>query len=82
MPSIKAINVQCEKSHMRVYVEFDRPFYGMIFSKGHYSDPNCVHMEPGSGSLQTQFDIYLNSCGMTSSGINTKIPFIKKKFSI
>ena len=28
--------VQCEKSFMRVNVEFDRPFYGMIFSKGYY----------------------------------------------
>lgn len=28
--------VQCEKSFMRVSVEFDRPFYGMIFSKGYY----------------------------------------------
>lgn len=31
------------------------------------SDPNCVHVQPGSGRLQAQFDIYLNSCGMTTS---------------
>lgn len=31
---IKALNVKCEKNHMRVHIEFDRPFYGMIFSKG------------------------------------------------
>ena len=67
MPQIKNINVQCEKSYMRVHVEFDRPFYGMIFSKGHYSDPSCVHMVPQSGNLVADFDIYLNSCGMTSS---------------
>ncbi|XP_066972604.1 uncharacterized protein dyl [Macrobrachium rosenbergii] len=67
MPSIKNLQVQCEKSFMRVNVEFDRPFYGMIFSKGYYSDQNCVHVQPGSGRLQAQFDIYLNSCGMTSS---------------
>ena len=24
-------------------------------------------MQPGTGGLQAQFDIYLNSCGMTSS---------------
>ena len=52
---------------MRVNIEFDRPFYGMIFSKGHYSDPNCVHVRPGSGQLSATFDVYLNSCGMTSS---------------
>lgn len=66
-PTIKNLQVQCEKSFMRVAVEFDRPFYGMIFSKGYYSDSSCVHVQPGSGTLQAQFDIYLNSCGMTSS---------------
>lgn len=66
-PQIKNLQVQCEKTHMRVNIEFDRPFYGMIFSKGHYSDPNCVHVRPGSGQLSATFDVYLNSCGMTSS---------------
>ncbi|XP_043219653.1 uncharacterized protein LOC122380518 [Amphibalanus amphitrite] len=67
MPKILNIEVQCEKSSMRVNVDFDRPFYGMIFSKGHYSDGNCVHMQPGSGALNAQFEIYLNSCGMAAS---------------
>ncbi|XP_037076414.1 uncharacterized protein LOC119097490 [Pollicipes pollicipes] len=67
MPQIRNIEVQCEKSNMRVSVDFDRPFYGMIFSKGHYSDPSCVHMQPGSGALNAQFEIYLNSCGMAAS---------------
>ena len=31
------------------------------------SDPNCVHVQPGTGRLQAQYDIYLNSCGMTTS---------------
>lgn len=34
------------------------------------SDQNCVHVQPGSGRLQAQFDIYLNSCGMTSTASN------------
>ena len=67
MPKILNIEVQCEKSSMRVSVDFDRPFYGMIFSKGYYSDGNCVHMQPGSGALNAQFEIYLNSCGMAAS---------------
>lgn len=37
MPMIKHLQVQCEKTHMRVNIEFDRPFYGMIFSKGKYA---------------------------------------------
>ncbi|KAG8035172.1 hypothetical protein G9C98_001662 [Cotesia typhae] len=67
-PQIKNLQVQCEKTHMRVNIEFDRPFYGMIFSKGFYSDPHCVHLKPGTGHLSATFEIYLNSCGMSSSG--------------
>ncbi|GFQ91276.1 ZP domain-containing protein [Trichonephila clavata] len=67
MAQIKALNVKCEKNHMKVYIEFDRPFYGMIFSKGHYSDPKCVHLPPGTGHLEAKFDIFLGGCGMTSS---------------
>ncbi|XP_035214164.1 uncharacterized protein LOC118187963 [Stegodyphus dumicola] len=67
MAQIKALNVKCEKNHMKVYIEFDRPFYGMIFSKGHYSDPKCVHLPPATGHLEAKFDIFLGGCGMTSS---------------
>nr|CAD7424712.1 unnamed protein product [Timema monikensis] len=112
MPQIKHLQVQCEKTHMRVNIEFDRPFYGMIFSKGNclvlrvnyrtksqlsyqdnclalksqlsyqgnclalksqllyqgfYSDPHCVHLKPGTGHLSATFEIFLNSCGMSSS---------------
>ncbi|XP_022241106.1 uncharacterized protein LOC106459025, partial [Limulus polyphemus] len=67
MPQIKALNVKCEKNHMKVNIEFDRPFYGMIFSKGHYSDHNCVHLPPGTGHEYVNFEIFLGKCGMTSS---------------
>ncbi|KAK9758837.1 Zona pellucida-like domain [Popillia japonica] len=67
MPQIKHLQVQCEKTHMRVNIEFDRPFYGMIFSKGYYSDAQCVHLKHGQGHLSATFEIYLNSCGMSSS---------------
>ena len=53
---------------MRVSVDFDRPFGGLIFSKGHYSNPNCVHLPAGSGSVNAAFEIRLNECGMSSSG--------------
>ncbi|XP_055914912.1 cuticlin-4 [Eupeodes corollae] len=66
-PQIKHLQVQCEKTHMRVNIEFDRPFYGMIFSKGFYSDSHCVHLKPGTGHLSATFEIFLNSCGMSSS---------------
>ncbi|XP_075679050.1 uncharacterized protein LOC113798931 isoform X2 [Dermatophagoides pteronyssinus] len=64
---IKTINVKCEKNQMKVNIEFDRPFNGVIFSKGYYSDPKCIHLPAGSGKLQANFEIYLGSCGMASS---------------
>jgi len=67
MAMIKDLQVQCEKDMMRVRVLFDRPFYGMIFSKGHYSNINCVHVPSGLGQTSATFDISLQSCGMSSS---------------
>ncbi|XP_055546446.1 uncharacterized protein LOC129730879 isoform X1 [Wyeomyia smithii] len=74
-PQIKHLQVQCEKTHMRVNIEFDRPFYGMIFSKGFYSDPHCVHLKPGTGHLSATFEIFLNSCGMSSSANHNAASF-------
>lgn len=33
MPKIVSLEVKCERSVMRVFVAFDKPFYGVIFSK-------------------------------------------------
>lgn len=74
-PQIKKLNVQCEKTHMRINIEFDRPFYGMIFSKGFYSDPHCVHLKPGTGHLSATFEIFLNSCGMSSSANHKAVAY-------
>ena len=52
MAQIKDLQVQCEKDMMRVRIQFDRPFYGMVFSKGHYSNINCVHVPSGLGQTQ------------------------------
>ena len=71
LPQIKVINVKCEKNHMKVNIEFDRPFYGTIFSKGHYSDNKCLHLPSGSGHLSVNFDIFLGTCGMASSDSST-----------
>lgn len=69
-PQIKNLQVHCEKTHMRVSIGFDRPFYGAIFSKGFYSDEQCVHLKLGTGHLSATFEIFLNSCGMLSSSEN------------
>ncbi|MCL4149919.1 UNVERIFIED_CONTAM: hypothetical protein GTU68_055083, partial [Idotea baltica] len=70
MPQIANINVKCDKNLMRVTIDFDRPFYGIIFSKGHYSNVNCVHLPAGLGKLSSTFDISINSCGTTGNTDN------------
>ena len=57
MAQIEDLEVQCEKDLFRVRIKFDRPFYGMVFSKGFYSNVNCVHVPAGLGQTQATFDI-------------------------
>ena len=70
MPKISAIDVKCEKNLMKVKIEFDQPFYGIIFSKGHYSNVNCVHLPAALGRNSAAFDISINSCGTTGNTEN------------
>lgn len=63
MPKIIHLDVKCEKNLMKVSIEFDKPFHGIVFSKGHYSYGSCVHLPPGSGHTSVYFDISINSCG-------------------
>lgn len=70
MPKITSLDVQCEKNLMKVSIKFDKPFYGIIFSKGFYSDVNCVHLPAGVGRSDAQFDIAINSCGTTGNTEN------------
>ncbi|XP_015922589.1 uncharacterized protein [Parasteatoda tepidariorum] len=64
MPKIVHLDVKCEKNLMRVSIDFDKPFHGIIYSKGHFSYGRCVHLPAGSGHNSVQFDISINSCGM------------------
>lgn len=42
---------------MKVYLQFDKPFYGIVFSKGHYNNINCVYLPAGLGRSQATFEI-------------------------
>ncbi|KAK8377916.1 hypothetical protein O3P69_014094 [Scylla paramamosain] len=61
MPKITSLDVKCEKNLMKVSITFDKPFYGIIFSKGHYSNVHCVHLPAGLGRSQATFDISINA---------------------
>merc|ERR1719210_3313065 len=70
MAKITSLDVQCEKNLMKVSIQFDKPFNGIIFSKGFYSDVNCVHMPAQVGQNKATFDIAINSCGTTGNTEN------------
>ncbi|XP_055370759.1 LOW QUALITY PROTEIN: uncharacterized protein LOC129605187 [Condylostylus longicornis] len=70
MPKIVSLDVKCEKNGMKVFLQFDKPFYGIVFSKGHYSNPNCVHLPAGVGRNSATFDIGLHACGTSGNTEN------------
>ncbi|XP_055914960.1 uncharacterized protein LOC129948130 [Eupeodes corollae] len=70
MPKIISLDVKCEKNGMKVFVQFDKPFYGIVFSKGHYSNINCVHLPSGLGRSSATFDIGLHECGTSGNTEN------------
>jgi hypothetical protein len=70
MPKIVSLDVKCEKQGMKVFLQFDKPFYGIVFSKGHYSNPSCVHLPASLGRAQVQFDIGIHACGTAGNTEN------------
>lgn len=70
MPKIISLDVKCEKHGMKVFIQFDKPFFGIVFSKGHYSNINCVHLPAGLGRSSATFDIGLHSCGTAGNTEN------------
>lgn len=70
MPKIISLDVKCEKNSMRVFLGFDKPFYGIVFSKGHYSNLNCVHLPAGLGRTSAKFEISIHACGTAGNTEN------------
>ncbi|XP_045483587.1 uncharacterized protein LOC123688893 [Harmonia axyridis] len=70
MPKIISLDVKCEKNLMKVYIGFDKPFYGIVFSKGHYSNVHCVHLPAGLGRTNAHFEIGIHACGTSGNTEN------------
>lgn len=66
-PKIISLDVKCEKKGMKVFIQFDKPFYGIVFSKGHYSNINCVHLPAGLGRTSATFEIGIHACGTSGN---------------
>lgn len=63
MPRLAGVEVACGKRHMRVQLQFSGPFSGIVFSKGHHGQRDCVYVQPGSGLSTVQFDVFYDKCG-------------------
>ncbi|GJQ74750.1 putative zona pellucida (ZP) domain protein [Trypoxylus dichotomus] len=70
MPQIISLDVKCEKNLMKVYLGFDKPFYGIVFSKGYYSNIHCIHLPAGLGRTSAHFEIGIHACGTTGNTEN------------
>jgi hypothetical protein len=57
MANLASLEVMCGKTHMEVQVSFDRPFNGIIFSKGAVDQYNCIYVKPQTGSIAYSFNI-------------------------
>lgn len=69
-PKIVSLDVKCEKNSMKVFISFDKPFFGIVFSKGHYSNVNCVHLPAGLGRTSANFEIGIHACGTSGNTEN------------
>ncbi|KAK2719599.1 uncharacterized protein LOC136037321 [Artemia franciscana] len=71
MPRISNLEVMCAKNHMEVQLSFDRPFNGLVFSKGAFGAGECSYVQPNSAQQSFRFSILYNSCG-TKPDMNGK----------
>jgi len=63
MPTITGLDVTCEKTGMTVNLQFSAPFNGVVFSKGHFSNPACRYVKRNSQRRNIQLTVPLSSCG-------------------
>lgn len=67
---IVTLDVKCEKDKMKIFLQFDKPFQGIVFSKGHYNNINCVHLPAGVRRTSVTFDIGIHACGTLGNSKN------------
>ncbi|XP_065343918.1 uncharacterized protein LOC135941993 [Cloeon dipterum] len=57
------LDVTCDNSGMRVELEFDGPYNGVIYSKGHFKDRRCRYVNKDSARGDFSFVVPMDSCG-------------------
>ncbi|CAG0881143.1 unnamed protein product [Darwinula stevensoni] len=66
MPELTGLEATCGKTEIRVRVSFSRPFAGIIYSKGFYSQPRCNYVQAEAAPANRfTFVIPSQGCGTT-----------------
>ncbi|XP_069961486.1 uncharacterized protein [Cherax quadricarinatus] len=65
MTRVLNIDAECQDDFMRIHVQFNGSFSGLIYSLGYAYDGDCIYVN-GSGRLVYDFFIQLNRCGTLS----------------
>ncbi|OQV24081.1 hypothetical protein BV898_02036 [Hypsibius exemplaris] len=60
------VAVSCGDDDMSVRMEFERPFHGLVYSKGYFNKPECVFVHGDNRSTVFNFAIGYNTCGSTN----------------
>ncbi|GAU90527.1 hypothetical protein RvY_02933 [Ramazzottius varieornatus] len=55
--------VSCGNDFMTVKMDFERPFYGIVYSKGFFNKPQCIYVRGDKSSASFNFTINYNTCG-------------------
>ncbi|KAM7281767.1 uncharacterized protein ISCGN_006016, partial [Ixodes scapularis] len=65
------VAVRCSRAALNVRLEFDHPFRGLVYSKGHFGDSECRHVHgestPGAAESRRTFEfaVRVDRCGLT-----------------
>ncbi|XP_068247193.1 uncharacterized protein [Palaemon carinicauda] len=65
MTRVTHIEAECQDDFMRIQVQFNGTFTGLIYSSGYAYDGDCIYVN-GSGRPVYDFFIQLNRCGTLS----------------
>lgn len=56
------VTADCYSNYMKITVQFNGSFEGLVYSTGYAHDSDCVYVN-GSGHSKYEFSIRLNRCG-------------------
>lgn len=65
MTRVLNIEAECQDEFMKIHVQFNGSFHGLVYSSGYAYDGDCIYVN-GTGRFAYDFFIQLNRCGTLS----------------